>query len=65
MRKFNEMGATVRVERRSAKEGVVKLHLNTVPFWHNAFCIEGAVRTYFGTSDTRLNTFEAATLVAM
>jgi len=64
-RKLKEMAAAVQLERRYAKEEIIEMYLNTVPFRHNAFGIEAAARTYFRESATALDTLEAATLVGM
>ena len=64
-RKLKEMAAAVQLERRYAKEEVIEMYLNTVPFRHNAFGIEGAARTYFGKATTGLDTLEAAALIGM
>ncbi len=64
-RKLKEMGAAVQLERRYAKEEVLEMYLNTVPFRHNAFGIEAAARTYFDKPATQLDTLEAAALIGM
>ncbi len=64
-RKLKEMAAAVQLERRYSKEEVIEMYLNTVPFRHNAFGIEGAARTYFGKPTTKLDTLEAAALIGM
>ena len=65
VRKLKEMAAAVQLERRYSKEEVIEMYLNTVPFRHNAFGIEGAARTYFGKPTAKLDTLEAAALVGM
>ena len=64
-RKLKEMAAAVQLERRYAKEEIIEMYLNTVPFRHNAYGIEAAARTYFGKSTADIDTLEAATLVGM
>ncbi len=64
-RKLKEMGAAVQLERRYAKQEIIEMYLNTVPFRHNAFGIAAAAKTYFDKPATRLDTLETAALVGM
>ena len=64
-RKLQEMAAAVQLEKRYAKSEIIQMYLNTVPFRHNAFGIDGVATTYFGKPATALDTLEAATVVAM
>ena len=64
-RKLKEMVTAVELERRYTKREIIEMYLNTVSFGFNAYGIEAAAQTFFGTSATDLNTVQAATLVGM
>jgi len=64
-RKLKEMVTAVELERRYTKQEIVEMYLNTVSFGSNAFGIEAAARTYFGTSASDLNPLQAATLIGL
>ena len=64
-RKTKEMLAARAIERDHTKREIVEAYLNTVPFLYNAFGVEMAARTYFGTHAPDLTVAQAATLVAM
>ncbi|WP_022836465.1 penicillin-binding protein 1A [Salisaeta longa] len=64
-RKLKEMVTAVELERRYTKREIIEMYLNTVSFGYNAFGIEAAARTYFGTSAAQLDTLQSATLVGM
>jgi len=64
-RKLKEMVTAVELERRYTKREIVEMYLNTVSFGSNAFGIEAASRTYFGTAAHDLDPLQAATLVGL
>ena len=64
-RKLKEMVTAVELERRYTKREIVEMYFNTVSFGFNAYGIDAAANTFFGTSATKLDTLQAATLVGM
>ncbi|MDR3412043.1 MAG: transglycosylase domain-containing protein [Formivibrio sp.] len=64
-RKLKEAITALKIESVHSKSEILETYLNTVPFLYNAFGIEMAARTYFGTSASSLNVLESATLVGM
>ncbi|MEO8136905.1 MAG: transglycosylase domain-containing protein, partial [Betaproteobacteria bacterium] len=64
-RKIKEAITAFKIEAVYTKREILETYLNTVPFLYNAFGIEMAARTYFGTSAEDLDVLEAATLIGM
>jgi penicillin-binding protein 1A len=64
-RKLKEMVTAVELERRYTKREIVEMYLNTVSFGFNAYGIDAAANTFFGTSAKNLDTLQAATLIGM
>ena len=64
-RKTLEALAARAIERDHTKREILEAYLNTVPFLYNAWGVEMAARTYFGTHAPDLTVPQAATLVAM
>ena len=64
-RKLKEMLTAVELERRYTKPEIIEMYLNTVSYGANAFGIEAAARTYFGTSAKNLDAKQAATLIGL
>lgn len=64
-RKTKEMIAAQAIERDHTKREILEAYLNTVPFLYNAYGVEMAARTYFGTHAPDLSVPEATMLVAM
>jgi len=64
-RKLKEMVTAVELERRYTKPEIIEMYLNTVSFGSNAFGIEAAARTYYGTSAKNLEVRQAATLIGL
>ena len=64
-RKTKEALAARSIEQNHTKREVLEAYLNTVPFLYNAFGVEMAARTYFGTSAPDLTVSQSAVLVAM
>ena len=64
-RKLKEAITARKIERVYAKDDILELYLNTVPFLYNAWGIEMAARTYYSTDAGSLDRLQAATLVGM
>ena len=64
-RKTKEVIAARAIERGHTKREILEAYLNTVPFLYNAFGVEMAARTYFGSTASRLTVPQGALLVAM
>lgn len=64
-RKLKEMVTAVRLEYLYAKDEIIEMYLNTVPFLYNAYGIEAAARTYFDKPASDLNRLESASLIGM
>ena len=64
-RKLKEMVTAIHLERRYAKNEIIEMYLNTVPFLYNAYGIEAAARTYFGKPASKLDILESATLIGL
>jgi len=64
-RKMKELITAIKIENTYSKTEILEAYLNTVPFLYNAYGIEMAARTYFGTTAAKLDVLQAATLVGM
>ncbi len=64
-RKIKEAVTARKIESVYAKDEILELYLNTVPFLYNAYGIEMAARTYYSTDAGSLDRLQAATLVGM
>jgi len=64
-RKLKEAITALKLEAVYSKREILETYLNTVPFLYNAFGIEMAARTYFGTTADKLDVLESATLIGM
>ena len=64
-RKTKEALAARAIEDAHTKREILEAYLNTVPFLYNAFGVEMAARTYFGTHAPDLTVSQSAMLVAM
>lgn len=64
-RKLKEAITALKIEFVHTKPEILETYLNTVPFLYNAFGIEMAARTYFGTTAKDLDELQSATLVGM
>ena len=64
-RKTKEALAARAIERDHTKREILEAYLNTVPFLYNAYGVEMAARTYFGTHAPELTVAQSAVLVAM
>jgi penicillin-binding protein 1A len=64
-RKLREWITAVKLERSYTKEEILAMYLNQVDFVNNAYGIQSAAEVYFGKSQEKLKTEEAATLIGM
>ena len=64
-RKLNELRLAVGVEHNDTKQQILAGYLNDAYFGNNAYGIEAAAETYFGTSVTELTVTQAATLAGI
>lgn len=64
-RKLKEAITAFKIEWLYSKDDILETYLNTVPFLYNAYGIEMAARTYFGTSADKLTLLQSATLIGM
>lgn len=64
-RKVEEIFLALKIERHFAKEAILDLYLNTVPYGSNAYGIETAAQTFFRKSATALTLEESALLAAL
>jgi penicillin-binding protein 1A len=63
--KFREVATATRLESEMAKDEILEMYLNAVPFGRSARGIEAAARTYFDVAATDLELDQAATLAGM
>lgn len=47
------------------REKILELYLNKISFWHNAFGIEEAAKTYFNKEAVDLNVLESSILASI
>ena len=64
-RKLNELRLAVGVEHEFTKQQILAGYLNDAYFGNNAYGIEAAAETYFGTIVTKLTVTQAATLAGI
>src|ERR1700759_1924369 len=64
-RKLNELRMAVAAEHQESKQDIVAGYLNNAFFNNNAYGIEAAAETYFGTNAGTLSVTQAATLAGM
>ena len=63
--KFKEWIIAVKLNKRYTKEEILAMYLNQFDYLYGANGIEAAAQTYFGKSQSQLDTIEAATLIGM
>ncbi|MEZ4941599.1 MAG: transglycosylase domain-containing protein [Saprospiraceae bacterium] len=63
--KLREWITAIKIEKSYTKEEIIAMYLNQVEFVNNAYGIRAAAEVYFGTTQDKLKTEEAATLVGM
>jgi len=64
-RKLNELRMAVAAEHQESKQDILAGYLNDAYFGNNAYGIEAAAETYFGTSAAKLTVTQAATLAGI
>lgn len=64
-RKLNELRMAVDVEQRLTKQDILAGYLNDAFFGHQAYGVEAAAETYFGTTASALTLTQAATLAGI
>lgn len=64
-RKLKELILGCQMEWTYEKEELLELYLNWIPFGHNAYGIEQASRSYFGTSASGLTLAQSAVLASL
>src|SRR6266851_4362164 len=64
-RKLNELRMAVAAEHQQSKQEILAGYLNDAYYGHNAYGIEAAAETYFGTSAAKLTVTQAATLAGI
>ncbi len=64
-RKLNELRMAVAVEHQQTKQEILAGYLNDAFFGYNAYGIEAAAETYFGTTAAKLTVTQAATLAGI
>ena len=64
-RKLNELRMAVAVEHQQSKQDILAGYLNDAYFGKNAYGIEAAAETYFGTSAAKLTVTQAALLAGI
>lgn len=63
--KFKEWVTAIRLERNYAKEEIIAMYFNTVPFGSQAYGIKSAALTFFAKEPDSLNLQESALLVGI
>lgn len=64
-RKAKEALLAILLESRYSKDEILDMYLNQIPYGANAYGIEAAAQTYFGTSTPHLTLSQAAVLAAL
>jgi membrane peptidoglycan carboxypeptidase len=64
-RKLNELRMAVNIEHTQSKQDILAGYLNDAYYGYNAYGIETAAETYFGTTASKLTVTQAATLAGI
>jgi membrane peptidoglycan carboxypeptidase len=64
-RKLNELRMAVAAEHQQSKQQILAGYLNNAYYGYNAYGIETAAETYFGTTASKLTVIQAATLAGI
>ncbi len=64
-RKLKEIDLACQLEQAVPKDEILTIYLNQLPFGNNAFGIEQAAQTYFGTSAADVSLAQAAVLASI
>lgn len=65
LRQYQAFSIAVAIENTYSKDQILEMYLNSVYFGENAFGIEDAAKTYFGTTPDKLNLAQAAMLIGV
>lgn len=65
LRKLKEIVVALKLERRYAKDEILNLYLNQIPYGSNAYGIEAAAETFFGKHAKDLSVLESAYLASL
>lgn len=65
LRQYQAFSIALAIENTYTKDQILDMYLNSVYFGENAFGIEDAAKTYFGTTPDKLTTAQAAMLVGL
>lgn len=65
IRKIKEIILSYQIERRFAKDQILKLYFNEIPYGSNAYGIEAAAQTYFAKHAKDLDLPESAMIAAL
>ena len=65
LRKFKEMLLALKIERELAKQEILELYLNEMPFGKRAYGVEAAARTYYGKPVGELSVPQLAMLAGV
>jgi len=64
-RKIKEIYLAYKLTKDLSKEKILELYLNKISYWHNAYGIEEAAKTFFDKSAKDLNIFESSILASL
>lgn len=64
-RKIKEIYLAFKLTNDVSKEKIIELYLNKIAYWSNAFGVEQAAQTFFGTSAKEANVLEWAILASL
>ncbi|PIT98410.1 MAG: hypothetical protein COT71_00770 [Candidatus Andersenbacteria bacterium CG10_big_fil_rev_8_21_14_0_10_54_11] len=64
-RKVKEAVLALELEQRFSKEKILEMYLNEIPYGSQAYGVEAAAQTYFGTSAKNISLAQAAALAAL
>lgn len=65
LRQYQAFSIAVAIENTYTKDQILDMYLNSVYFGENAFGIEDAAKTYFGTTPDKLNVAQASMLIGL
>jgi len=64
-RKIKEIYLSYKMTEELSKEKILELYLNKIFYWSNAYGIEQAAQTFFGTGATNINILQASILASL
>jgi len=64
-RKIKEIYLAYKLTKDLSKEKILELYLNKIAYWHNAFWIEEAAKTFFNVSAKNLDIFQSSILASL